>query len=95
LEYGTPSRIVHVVAARQWVASAAWKASNEDGRRSMGSKEAAEQVAYDRLKATQKRLEEVWPDRETTKKAETRAAIDEVNDAGMELNRVQEESDSE
>ena len=61
----------------------------------MGSKEAAEQAAYDRLKATQKRLEEVWPDRETTKKAETRAAIDEVNDAGMELNRFQEESDSQ
>jgi hypothetical protein len=49
------------------------------------------QAAYDRVMAANKQLEEVWPDRETTKVAETRAAIDEVNDAGMELNRIQEQ----
>lgn len=49
------------------------------------------QAAYERVIAANKQLEEVWPDRETTKVAETRAAIDEMNDAGMELNRIQVE----
>lgn len=49
------------------------------------------QAAYERVIAANKQLEEVWPHRETTKVAETRAAIDEMNNAGMELNRIQAE----
>ena len=48
------------------------------------------QAAYERVIAANMRLEEVWPNR-GSKETETRKAIDEVNDAGMELNRVQVE----
>jgi hypothetical protein len=50
----------------------------------------AETVAYELLIEKTRRLKEVWPTRMEDPDA-TQEAIDEVNEAGMELNRVREE----
>jgi len=48
------------------------------------------QAAYERVHAANRRLEEIWSDR-VSKPDETRSAIDEMNKAGTELNRIREE----